>query len=96
MKLNIKTPMLGLQASSLIRTTEKIFQEFSRDFIQISEADVRFIHGSTQVCDKVCQIYLKLKDKNIFVVEQAVSFEASAVKAVKKLKSQIKKSIWDK
>lgn len=88
--------MLSSEANSLIRYTQKLFQDFPKDHIQVSEAEVRFIHGSSQVSDKICEIYLKLNDKNIFVVQQAVSFETSAVKAVNKLKLQLDKIAGDK
>ena len=96
MKLNIKTPMLGAQASALIYSTQKLFLDFSKGNTQISEADVRFIHGSSQVSDKTCEIYFKWNNRNMFVVQRAVSFETSFVKALNKLKTQINKIGLDK
>src|SRR5687768_18516067 len=48
--------------------------------------DVRLRHDSSGgLDDKVCEIYLKLQDKNIFTCQKGRSFEESTLKAVNKL-----------
>jgi hypothetical protein len=88
MKLNIKTPGHP-EAKLLVVYVKKLLAQFSKDYQMVSEADVRFIFASEYGKDRVCEIYLKTGDKNIFTIQKSRSFEESARKAIGKLQAQI-------
>jgi ribosome-associated translation inhibitor RaiA len=88
MKLNIKTP--GQPESKVsVAYVKKLLNQFSKDHSTVSEADVRLTFGSEHGNDRLCGIYLKIGEKNIFTIQKSSSFEQSARKAVAKLQTQI-------
>lgn len=89
MKINIKPPQHP-EAKALVMATEKKIKQLFKDHSMVMEADVRFQHGTNDLSDKHCEIYMKLKDRNIFVKEQGQSFDSSLKKAVVKIETQIK------
>jgi ribosome-associated translation inhibitor RaiA len=61
--------------------------------VHATAVDVRLRHDANGgLEDKVCEIYLKLAEKNIFTCQKGRSFEESTLKAVNKLISQVTKA----
>ncbi len=89
MKIKIQSPAHP-ELRALERSTQTKMKQLSSDHASITEADIRFHHGLNDQGDKSCEIYLKLKDRNIFVKQQGQTFELSMKKAVDKLNNQIK------
>jgi ribosome-associated translation inhibitor RaiA len=89
MKINIKPPAHA-EAKALVQSTEKKMKQFFKDYNMVLEADVRFRHGADQASDKSCEIYLKMQDRNIFVIQKGETFDTSVTKAIEKLGYQIK------
>jgi len=92
MKLSIKAPSHA-EEKALIRSTEKVMRQFFKNHSSAQEADVRFLFGPDRSGKKICEVYLKMKDRNIFVTQQADSFESSATKALEKLHYQVENVI---
>jgi ribosome-associated translation inhibitor RaiA len=91
MKINIQT--LGNGNSKLLNQfVMKKLQALYTDNKSITEADVKLKTSVGDASDnKVCEIYLKVGDRNIFAVQKGSSFEECSLKAIKKLQGHVKK-----
>lgn len=77
------------ETRSLLQIIKKQLTDFFKKNALVTEVDVKLSHGSNITTDKVCEIYLKTTEKNIFTIQKGASFEASVVKAINKLQNQL-------
>jgi ribosome-associated translation inhibitor RaiA len=91
MKINIQT--LGNGNSKLLNQfVMKKLQALYTDNKSITEADVKLKTSVGDVSEnKVCEIYLKIGDRNIFAIQKGSTFEECSTKAIKKLQVHVKK-----
>ena len=87
-KISIKFPS-GNEPRSLETTVKKQLSIFLKKNTRVAEADVKLVYGTNITSEKICEIYLKTEDKNMFTIQTASSFESSLVKSIKKLQSQL-------
>lgn len=90
MKINIQT--LGISESGpIVRQLNKNLALLSKNYPgSLTEADVKLRYDKNPVDgEMICEIYLKMSDRNIFVKQKGGSFESSVKKAILRLNKQI-------
>lgn len=87
MKINIQS--LATNESKLViqKVSAKI-KTFLKNHKEITEADIKLKNDIT-TGNKVSEIYLKMRDKNIFAIQTASSFELATDKTILKLQKQL-------
>ena len=91
--INIRPPETG-GSRQLMQFISKQLYTLGDASVKVSAADVRLRNEYSATGEsKVCEIYLKVGDKNIFVIQKGNSFEESTVKSVKKLQRQIQNGV---
>jgi ribosome-associated translation inhibitor RaiA len=84
MNLTIKILAIG-EPKTLLSDTRKKLEQFFKMNQWVKEADVRLTYGHGIDGNKVCELYLKTDDKNIFTIERAANFDEAVNKALKKM-----------
>jgi hypothetical protein len=82
----------GEKSKSLHQIVTRSLKALTEINESVTEADVKFksLLGDAYA-DKVCEIYLKVGERNIFAIQKGRTFEKSAMKTIEKLQGHLEK-----
>lgn len=91
MKKSFQIPITE-ESKKLSLYLNKEMNQFSKEFKEIKEADVRLKQDvGMGGADKICQVYLKTATKNVFAIDKGRTFEEALRKTLIKLRNQANK-----